>query len=587
MSGSYTPEYTTYRINNSVDHNWYNETDNGTTTPTTINANTLNPTYRWSLTSNGGGVASIDEESGVLTLSGAPTGNITVRLTVSNTTPAFTKTVDFTLTRTHYNENVSTVTTMSAVTLTPTSKTMEYGDDQEFTASATVDATTSTTQAYDRLQNGDNTYYYYYGGALHNSTPTPEEEVTHPDPTYSWTLTGAGAGLLSLSSPSGSSTTVTFSSGAAANSSATLTVTASTPGASDKTNSAAITINRTMPTAISSTTELTLCVGTNTPITYLLAPMGCYNNVTVTSSNSSVATGSTPNTDGTVTVTAGSTTGTATLTLTAAAGVSCALTVTVQDYTTTPTITFNNSNNQVTIASAGANHIYYTTDGSTPTEASDEYTEPFVQSSPATLKAIATKDDYCPSEVASYNLEQVATPMIVISGTSVTFDGAGPSASYYYTTDGTEPTTSSSLYGGAAVDETGYNPAATISVTANSVIKVLAVMRGCANSHVAYLQAPEPEISSDGANYTITAPAGARIIYTTFTSTPTGSNPTSAMGGGTEHGIKVSEANDDDDDDTSVKKTITLTDGETLKAIVELDGYMPSIISAVKYTAAP
>ena len=474
LTGSYIPAntYTIYTYNSTNTHNWYNNTDYGTDVPdgASVNANTLNPTYTWSLTANGGGVASINASNGVLTLDGAPTGNITVRLTVSNISPIANKTVDFTLTHTHYNENVSTVTTMSAVTLTPTSKTMEYGDDQEFTASATVTTTTTTTQAYDRLQNGDNTYYYY-GGALHNSTPTPEEEVTHPDPTYSWTLTGAGAGLLSLSSPSGSSTTVTFSSGAAANSSATLTVTASTPGASDKTNSAAITINRTMPTAISSTTtELTLCVGTNTPITYLLAPMGCYNNVTVTSSNSSVATGSTPNTDGTVTVTAGSTTGTATLTLTAAAGVTCALTVTVQDYTTTPTITFNNSNNQVTIASADADHIYYTTDGSTPTEASDEYTEPFVQSSPATLKAIATKDDYCPSEVASYNLEQVATPTIEISGTSVTFDGAGPSASYYYTTNGDEPTTALTAWDGSAI--TGITDGATIKVIAAEAGKI-------------------------------------------------------------------------------------------------------------------
>ena len=229
--------------------------------------------------------------------------------------------------------------------------------------------------------------------------------------------------------------------------------------------------------------------------------------------------------------------------------------------------------------------IRYTLDGTavpTPTTGEEFTGSRFEIDFADNIQAIAYKEGMIPSVVS---VNQTPTPTITIDGASATLDGYIGSR-LYYTTDGTEPTTSSSLYGGAAVDETGYNPASTpISVTANSVIKVMAVMRGCANSHVAYLQAPEPTISLVNNSCTITGPAGSRIIYTTFTDTPSGSNPTSAMGGGTEHGTKVSEADDDDDDNTSVKETVPLTDGETLKAIVELDGYMPSNISAVKYVA--
>ena len=216
--------------------------------------------------------------------------------------------------------------------------------------------------------------------------------------------------------------------------------------------------------------------------------------------------------------------------------------------------------------------IYYTKDGNVPTESSPAFSTRFSIEFEDNIQAIAYKEGMIPSVVS---VNQTPTPTITISDGSATLSGYIGSK-LYYTTNGTEPTTSSSLYGGAAVDETGYDSTETISVTADSVIKVMAVMRGCANSHVAYLQAPEPTINLVGNSCTITAPAGARIIYTTFTDTPSGSNPTSAMGGGTEHGTKVNN------------NTVTIPNvpsGTTVKAIVELDGYMPSNISAVKYVA--
>ena len=213
--------------------------------------------------------------------------------------------------------------------------------------------------------------------------------------------------------------------------------------------------------------------------------------------------------------------------------------------------------------------IRYTLDGTDPTPSTGTVFNGtrFAIDFGDDIKAIACKDGMIPSVVS---INQAPTPSITIDGASATLDGY-LGAKLYYTTDGSEPTTGSTLYGGAPVDETGYDPSATISVGANTVIKVLAVMRGCANSHVAYLKAAEPTISFEDDDCTITAPAGARIIYTTD-----GTNPTSAMGGGTAHGTAAG---------TNTVNINNVADGTTVKAIVELNGYMPSNISATKYVA--
>lgn len=71
---------------------------------------------------------------------------------------------------------------------------------------------------------------------------------------------------------------------------------------------------------------------------------------------------------------------------------------------TTPTISgttpFTGSTT-VTITCSGADNIYYTTDGSTPTTSSTNYTEPFTVSTTSTVKAIAVKDGYSNSDIAS------------------------------------------------------------------------------------------------------------------------------------------------------------------------------------------
>ena len=142
-----------------------------------------------------------------------------------------------------------------------------------------------------------------------------------------------------------------------------------------------------------------------------------------------------------------------------------------------------NSGTSVTITCAtdGAK-IYYTTDGSNPTASSTEYTVAISVTPPMTLKAIAVKDGMNDSAVASasYTIKgTVASPEFSVasgavnSGTSVTITCSTEGAKIYYTTDGTEPTASSTEY------------TAAISVTPPMTLKAIAVKDGMNDSAVA------------------------------------------------------------------------------------------------------
>ncbi len=131
---------------------------------------------------------------------------------------------------------------------------------------------------------------------------------------------------------------------------------------------------------------------------------------------------------------------------------------------------------------AGAS-IYYTTDGSTPTTASAVYTGPINLTSTGSINAIATAPGYSVSAVASamytISIPVAATPALSLSaGTysgpqSVTISDSTPGAIIYYTTDGSTPTTSSSVYSAA------------ISVSASETIQAMAAAPGYTNSGVA------------------------------------------------------------------------------------------------------
>lgn len=91
--------------------------------------------------------------------------------------------------------------------------------------------------------------------------------------------------------------------------------------------------------------------------------------------------------------------------------------------------------------------IYYTTDGTDPDDSSTEYSTPIsITTSGTVLKAIAYKDGMTESSVASatYTIKPTK-PTISAEGATVTISGSD-GCTFYYTTDGTEPKTSSTTY---------------------------------------------------------------------------------------------------------------------------------------------
>ena len=128
--------------------------------------------------------------------------------------------------------------------------------------------------------------------------------------------------------------------------------------------------------------------------------------------------------------------------------------------------------------------IYYTTNGTTPTALSTVYSGPITVSASETLEAIATASGYSTSAVATaaYTINlpaQAATPTFSpVPGTytasqSVTISDTTPGTTIYYTTNGTTPTTSSTVYSGP------------ITVSSSETLEAIATASGYVTSIVA------------------------------------------------------------------------------------------------------
>ena len=127
--------------------------------------------------------------------------------------------------------------------------------------------------------------------------------------------------------------------------------------------------------------------------------------------------------------------------------------------------------------------IYYTTDGSVPSaENGTLYTGAISLTSTTTIKAIAVKDGAYSSEIVTKkytNGSAVETPVLSVPAgdfwntITVFVTGATEGATYYYTTDGTEPTSASTAY-----------TAAGIKIDATTNLKVVGTKDRLANSTV-------------------------------------------------------------------------------------------------------
>ena len=134
----------------------------------------------------------------------------------------------------------------------------------------------------------------------------------------------------------------------------------------------------------------------------------------------------------------------------------------------------------ITDSTSGAS-LFYTTDGSTPTTASTKYTGAITVNTTQTIKAIASASGFLQSAVASatYTLQsQTLAPTFspgpgsFNTAQNVTLTSGTSGAKIYYTTNGTTPTTSSTLYSGP------------VSVTSTTTINAIAAATGLSNSPV-------------------------------------------------------------------------------------------------------
>jgi hypothetical protein len=222
--------------------------------------------------------------------------------------------------------------------------------------------------------------------------------------------------------------------------------------------------------------------------------------VTPTSSTSTSVTAIAPAGSGTVTVTVTTTGGTSngeSFTYTSSPAATPTFSPAAGTYTSAQTVTISD-------ATSGAT-IYYTTNGSTPTTSSTVYSGPISVSTTETVKAIATASGYTTSAVGSatytINLPAAATPTFspaagtYASAQTVTISDSTSGATIYYTTDGSTPTTSSSVYSSA------------ISVSTTETIKAIATASGHSQSAVG------------SAAYTISGGSGSYPITDAFSGT--------------------------------------------------------------------
>ena len=258
------------------------------------------------------------------------------------------------------------------------------------------------------------------------------------------------------------------------------------------------------------------------------------------------------------------------------------VTVTIGETETVATPTFSpeagtyTGEQSVTIlCSTDGAEIYYTTDGSDPSASSTKYSSAIVVGETTTIKAIAVKDGKTDSSVASatYTInippQTVATPAFspdagtYTEAQSVTISCETTGATIYYTTDGSDPSASSTKYSSA------------IAVGETTIIKAIAVKDGMTDSSVASatytINIPPqtvatPAFSPDAGTYTeaqsVTISCettGATIYYTTD-----GSNPSASS--------------------TAYSGAITVGETTTIKAIAVKEGMTDSSVASTTYT---
>lgn len=236
-------------------------------------------------------------------------------------------------------------------------------------------------------------------------------------------------------------------------------------------------------------------------------------------------------------------------------------------YTSTQSVTINDSTSGAT--------IYYTTNGSTPTSSSTEYSAPISVSSTQTIKAIAEKSGYSNSSVASakYTITlAAATPTFSpVAGSystvqSVVISDATTGATLYYTTDGTTPTTGSTRY------------TSPVTVNTTETINAIATASGYSTSAVG------------SATYTITTPATPTPTLSPSTGTypwsPYGEAVAIAIGDSNQNATiyYTTDGTTPTTDSDEYSDPVAINSNATVKAIATAPGYLDSAVATGAYT---
>ena len=188
------------------------------------------------------------------------------------------------------------------------------------------------------------------------------------------------------------------------------------------------------------------------------------------------------------------------------------------NFVPTPVISYENETVTLSCENTDAT-IYYTLDGTDPTEQSNVYTEPFEFKHNGTIKVVAKYDGMADSYIAMLKVDSytVTDPVVAFANLKVYITTTTDNARIYYTTDGSDPIENGKLY------------TAPFSIEGNLTVRAVAVRDDFHNSQkvevfidISGVKCVTPSFSVTDDVLTITTLTEGAIIWFTMD----GSRPT-------------------------------------------------------------